>query len=120
MDEIRNFMRSPVISIDSQSTTQAGAQLMLKNSVSSVLVKENDNFVGIVTHADLVREVLATGLDPKTTQMKSIMTHPIISRNHYLTRRDVNELMIKEKIKHLAVTQDGKIVGMLTTKDLLT
>ena len=120
MDEILNFMRSPVVSIDSLSTAQEGATHMLKNNVSSLLVKENDNYVGIVTHTDLVREVLATGLDPKTTTMKSIMTHPIIARDHYLTRSDVNEFMCQKKIKHLAVTKQGKIVGMLTTKDMMS
>jgi signal-transduction protein with cAMP-binding, CBS, and nucleotidyltransferase domain len=120
MDEILNFMRSPVVSIDSQSTAQEGAQLMLNKSVSSLLVKENDNFVGIVTHTDLVREVLATGMDPKTTKMTSVMTHPLITKDHYLTRSDVHEFMLRKKIKHLAVTQEGKIVGILTTKDLLS
>ena len=120
MDEILNFMRSPVISIDSQATAQEGAEHMIKNKVSSLIVMESENFVGIVTHSDLVRGVVATGLDPKTTNMKSVMTHPVITMDHYLTRREANELMLKKKIKHLAVTREGKIVGILTMKDLLS
>lgn len=120
MDEIRDFMRSPVVSIDGQATAQKGAQNMIQNKISSLIVKENDKSVGIVTHTDLVREVLAKGLDPKSTKMESIMTQPLITKDHYIPRSEAHEFMLRNKIKHLVVTKDRKIVGMLTTKDLIS
>ena len=120
MDEIYNFMASPVFSIDAQATVEEGAKYLCDNNVSSLLVKENEEYVGIVTQTDLVERVLAKGLDPKTIRMISIMSEPILKMDHYLTRRDAHEFMIGKNIKHLAVTKHGKIVGLLTLRDMLS
>ena len=120
MDEIFNYMVAPVFSIDAQTTVEEGAKYLCEKNISSLLVKENGEYVGIVTKTDLVKRVIAKGLDPKTTRMYSVMSKPIIAMDHYLTRRDAHEFMIGKNIKHLSVTKDGKTVGMLTLKDMLS
>ncbi len=120
MDEIFNYMTSPAFSIDVQATAEEGAKYICEKNVSSLLVKENEEYVGIVTQMDLVKRVIAKGLDPKTIRMNSVMSKPIMKMDHYLTRRDAHEFMIGKNIKHLAVTKDGKIVGILTIKDMLS
>jgi len=47
------------------------------------------------------------------------MSKPIISINHYWDRSDASNLMQKNKIKHLAVTDQKKMVGILTPNDML-
>lgn len=120
MDEIFNYMTSPAFSIDAQATVEEGAKYISEKKVSSLLVKENEEYVGIVTQTDLVKRVIAKGLDPKTIHMYSVMSKPVMKMDHYLTRRDAHEFMIGKNIKHLAVTKEGKIVGMLTIKDMLS
>jgi signal-transduction protein with cAMP-binding, CBS, and nucleotidyltransferase domain len=120
MDEIYNYMASPVFSIDAQATVEEGAKYLCENKVSSLFVKENEEYAGIVTLTDLVERVLAKGLDPKAIGMYSIMSKPIMKMDHYLTRRDAHEFMIGKNIKHLAVTKNGKIIGVLTLRDMLT
>ncbi len=120
MDEIRDFMRSPVISVDPQTTAQEAAKIMGEKVISSLLVKENDEYLGIVTKTDLVKKVLAAGLDPQATRVYSVMTKPILTKDYYIPRSEANELMLRKKIKHLVVTKHGEIVGILTTKDLVT
>jgi len=68
----------------------------------------------------LVKRVIARGLDPKTTEVHSIMSKPLITLNHYLTRSDANELMQRNKIKHLAVTEQNSVIGILTPKDMIS
>ena len=120
MDEIFNYMASPAFSIDAQATVEEGAKYICEKHISSLLVKENEEYVGIVTQTDLIKKVIAKGLDPKTIRMYSVMSKPIMKMDHYLTRRDAHEFMIGKNIKHLAVTKDGKIVGILTIKDMLS
>ena len=120
MDEIFNYMTSPPFSIDAQATVEEGAKCILEKNISSLFVKENEEYVGIVTQPDLVKRVIAKGLDPKTIRVYSVMSKPIMTMDHYFTRRDAHEFMIGKNIKHLAVTKDGKIVGMLTIKDMLS
>ncbi|MZH45632.1 MAG: CBS domain-containing protein [Nitrospinae bacterium] len=120
MDRIADFMSSPPLSVDVNSTTEVGAQLMCEKKVTSLLIKEGEDYVGIVTSTDLVQKLVAKGLNPKETKMSSVMSKPVISMGHHLPRSDANELMLRKKIKHLAVTKEGNVVGILTTKDMIT
>ena len=65
--------------------------------MSCLLVKANEESVGIITTSDLVKRVMAKGLDPKTTKVDFIMSKPLITINHYLTRSDANEMMLRKK-----------------------
>ena len=63
---------------------------------------------------------MAKGLDPKTTKVDFIMSKPLMTINHYLTRSDANEMMLRKKIKHIAVTDGSNVLGILTSKDMVT
>ena len=92
---------------------------MVAHSIGSVLVKEFEEYVGIVTETDLTRKVLGKGLNPESTPIAEIMTSPILSLDCYLPVEEANRFMHKNKIRHLAVTEEDKIVGILSVKDLV-
>ncbi len=119
LDDIGDYMSSPVFSIDHDSTVQEAAQYMRVSNVGSLLIKEFDDFVGIVTETDLTRKVVGGGLSPETTPISNIMTQPVQSIDRFLPIEEANQLMHQNKIRHLAVTEDEKIVGMLSIKDLV-
>ena len=119
LDDIGDYMNAPVLSIDHNSTVQEAAQYMRVSNVGSLLIKEFDDFVGIVTETDLTRKVVGGGLDPENTPIAKIMTQPVQSMDRFLPVEEANQFMHKNKIRHLAVTEDGKIVGMLSIKDLV-
>jgi signal-transduction protein with cAMP-binding, CBS, and nucleotidyltransferase domain len=119
MDEVLNFMREPVASLDSQASAVDAAKLMAEKDISSVLVVEGGDYVGIVTRTDLVTRVLAPGLDAAATRLKDVMSGPLVTMDHYLTAGDAHEFMARKRLKHLPITREGKVVGMLTTKDLV-
>lgn len=118
--KIADFMTSPCISIDAQATAEEGALLFSENKISSLLVKENEDFVGIITKTDIIERVIAKGLNPKTTKIDSVMSKPILTMDHYLPRSEANEFMLRKKIKHLIVTEHGKVTGILTLKDMVS
>ncbi len=119
MDKILDFMASPVVSIDGQSTVEEGAKLLCEKNIGSLLVVENEDYAGIVTKTDIIERVIAKGLDPKTTKINSVMSKPLLSMDHYLPRSEANEFMLRKKIKHLVVTKFGKVAGILTLKDMV-
>jgi signal-transduction protein with cAMP-binding, CBS, and nucleotidyltransferase domain len=119
LDDIGDYMSSPVFSIDHDSTVQEAAQYMRVSNVGSLLIKEFDDFVGIVTETDLTRKVVGGGLNPESTPISKIMTQPVQSMDRFLPIEEANHFMHKNKIRHLAVTEDEKIVGMLSIKDLV-
>ena len=120
LEEIGDYMSSPVISIDSELTVQEAAQQMHAKNVGSVLVRIYDKYVGILTETDLSRKVVAKRLDPVTTMVSSVMTKPILSMDRYMPVKEAEEFMKKKKIRHLAVTEGDEIVGILSVKDLVS
>ncbi len=120
LEEIGDYMSSPVISIDSELTVQEAAQQMHAKNVGSVLVRIHDKYVGILTGTDLSRKVVAKRLHPETTMVSSVMTIPILSMDRYMPVKEAEEFMKKKKIRHLAVTEGDEIVGILSVKDLVS
>ena len=120
MDEIGDYMISPIQSIDLESSVQEAAQFMVAHNIGSVLVKEFEEYVGIVTETDLTRKVLGKGLNAESTPVSEIMTSPILSLDCYLPVEEAHRFMHKNKIRHLAVTEEEKIVGILSVKDLVS
>lgn len=120
MDDIGDYMSTPVLSVDSEATVQETVHYMHANNIGSILVIELGEYVGMVTERDLTQKILGKGLDPETTIITSIMTQPVLSMDRYLPVEEANQFMHKNKIRHLAVTEDDKIIGMLSVKDLVS
>lgn len=119
LDEVGDYMNSPVFSIDHSATVQEAAQFMHASNIGSLLVKEFDGYVGILTETDLSRKVVGQGLNPETTNVTEIMTQPLKTMDRFLPVEEANLFMHKNKIRHLAITEDEKVVGMLSVKDLV-
>ena len=113
-------MSYPVINVDAAFTVKETAQLMHDKNIGSVLVEENSEYVGIVTEKDLTRKVLVQGLCPNTSRVSEIMTQPIISLDCHLPVTEANAYMAKKNMRHLAITDNGKIVGMISVRDLVS
>jgi len=120
LEDIGKYMSSPVSSIDSELTVQEAAQQMHAKNVGALLVRVYDKFVGILTETDLTRKVIAKGLNTETTLVSSIMTKTILSMDRYMPVQEAEEFMKKKNIRHLAVTEEGDIVGILSVKDLVS
>jgi len=111
-------MISTVLSIDIDSSVQEAAMFMTANSTGSLLVKKFDEYVGIVTETELARKVLGKGLNRQSIGVEEVMTSPIFSMDCYLPVAEANFFMHKNKIRYLRVTEEDKIVSILSMKDL--
>ena len=111
-------MISTVLSIDIDSSVQEAAMFMTANNIGSLLVKQFDEYVGIVTETELARKVLGKGLNRESIGIEEVMTSPLFSIDRYLPIEEANRFMHKNKIRHLRVTEEDKIVSILSMKDL--
>ncbi len=118
--EIADYMSSPVLSLNSAATVKEAAKMMDENNLGSLLVKGNDDYEGIITESDLTRKVIGKGLNPETTQVTLVMSQPIYSLDCHQPVTEANSFMAQKKIRHLAITDNGKIVGMLSVRDLVS
>ncbi len=108
-----------IIKIDRDVLVKTAAELMRDNGIGSVFVSSGEEIIGILTDTDLVRRVVAAGADPLTTTAEQIMSAPIASIEGNATLLDANDLMAKQHIRHLGITKDGKMVGMISVRDLV-
>ena len=92
------------------------AEAMDKNSVSSVLLKDEEKVVGIITERDIVKAV-SKGLS-YTTPAIEIASKNIIKVDYQKSVYEAYEIMMKNNIRHLIVEKDGKCVGVISIKEL--
>ena len=117
-DDVGEFMSSPVLRIDSDASVQEAAILMEKSHVGSLIVEKHGDDIGILTEKELTQKVLAKGVDPEELSVSEVMSK-VHSMDRYMLIEEANQYMHKNRIRHLAVTDDDKIVGMLSIKDLV-
>jgi signal-transduction protein with cAMP-binding, CBS, and nucleotidyltransferase domain len=108
-----------IVKVDRDILVKTAAEMMRDNGIGSVIVTSGEEIIGILTDTDLVRRVVAAGADPMQTTVEKIMSAPIVSIEADRTLLDANDLMAKEHIRHLGVTQDGTMVGMISVRDLV-
>ena len=117
---IKTYMNSPVLSVDAEKTIQEAGEFMLKNEVRSLLVKDQSEYVGIVTKTDFILRVyINETMDPEKDVVLEIMSKPVLSLDANTTMEEARKYMQKNKIGHLGVTENGKVTGMLSKENLL-
>lgn len=106
-------------SIHSAATAKGAAQRMEEGKVGALFVKEEGEYVGIVTESDMVRKVIGYELDPASIPVGVIMNAPVIDIDIASSVQSATETMARKGIRHLAVSQEGKTIGILSIKDLV-
>jgi len=113
------MMNRDIKKISPEAKIRELAQLMRDKRIGSALVGQADDYIGIVSETDLVRKGLAEGLNPDQATVREVMSSPIITIDINRTVADANELMAKRGIRHLPITELGKIVGIISVRDLV-
>ena len=121
MVPVKSFMvpREKFITVERDTPAQTAARIMRDRGIGSLFVTNGKEIVGILTDTDMVRRVVAAGADTQKTTAEQIMSAPILTIEENKTVLDANDLMAQTHIRHLGVTQDGKLVGMISVRDLL-
>lgn len=118
MDKIGNYMSSPVFTTTPDAIAFDAVREMFDHYVGALLVKENEEYVGIFSKADWIYKVLKWEGDPSGVIVSSVMTSPIITAWVDEPLAKASLLMEKNRIRHIAAIDKEKIVGMLSVKDL--
>ena len=117
---VKDVMTSPVVTIEETAAANKVAELMLDNKVGCVIVVDKmGNAIGIVTERDLVGRVLAKNLAPSSTKAKDFMTSPLATVEPDANVTDAARMMSKKDIRRLGVLYKGKLVGIVSSKDIL-
>ncbi len=124
LTEIQSLDRSKnPITCTMETTAQDAAIIMSKNSVGSIIIVNKENHpVGIITDRDL-RNKIVTGKSPLDSEVGSFMSQPVITIPKNVSLADVQMEMMKNRIHHLCITEDGSsfspVIGVISEHDVL-
>jgi CBS domain-containing protein len=108
-----------VWSLGSEAEVYEGLALMAKENIGALLVMDGDEIAGIFSERDYARKVILDGKSSKTTPVSEIMTKHVITVGSEKTIEGCLGLMTENKIRHLPVVEEGKVVGVISIGDLV-
>jgi len=116
---LKALMTATLKVIRPDATVQEAARRMRDEKVGSLLVEREGRIVAIVTETDIVRKAAARGADLGKEHVEAIMSAPVASIDIQRSPQDAHDMMGDLGMRHLAVTDTGKIVGLISVRDLL-
>lgn len=120
MDDVfvGSLMSSPVFTVTADTSLRHTGNLMLDNSIGSVIVVDDDDQLeGIVTATEFIRIVADGNPDPDAT-VGTTMTTELITTTANDPIQTAADLMIEHGFQHLPVIDDGEVIGLLSSTDL--
>ena len=116
---VYDCMTTRPISVSPDKNLQECAKIMAKNHVGALVVKNDGASTGLITEQDIVRKVIAKGINPLTKKVRDYMARKLLTIS---PKEDIYNALIKMRdsnIRHLPVVDKGQMVGLLTLKDIL-
>jgi CBS domain-containing protein len=128
--KIEEIMTRDVVTIAPESTLYEAARIMGEKHIGSLVVLKYDTPVGILTERDLLSKVVGSeidlekdwlvgGVSIKEEIVEKAMSYPLITICATSRIKEVAQLMIEKKVRRLAVCEFGKLVGIITTSDMI-
>ena len=116
---VKEVMRASPLTVPAAASVLQAAKAMEEEDASCVFVQSKGEIVGIVTERDIARRVVAKGLSPAKTQVKGIMTSPIIVVSTDTKIEDALGIMSKNRVRRLPVMDASKaLAGVVGVADI--
>jgi CBS domain-containing protein len=108
-----------VHAITPNDTVYDAVRKMAEQNIGALLVMEGDEIVGIVTERDYARKVVLAGRSSRETPVSVIMTTQVLCVGPLQTTEECMALMTENRLRHLPVIDDGKLIGLVSIGDLV-
>ncbi|MFQ5597449.1 MAG: cyclic nucleotide-binding/CBS domain-containing protein [Nitrospiria bacterium] len=116
---VETLMTKQVHAIESAKSVQEAAEAMARLGIGSLLVTHGGSYIGMITEVDVVRKVVAKKRNPSDLVVRDVMASPLISIQSKQSILEANGLMEEMNVRHLAVTRNNRVVGVVSVRDFL-
>lgn len=107
------------ISVQAGSAVRTALEVMARHNIGAVLVMDGDRLAGIFSERDYARKGELEGRIAGDTVVSDVMTSKVVSVAPERTVEECRKLMAERRIRHLPVVDGGKVIGVLSSKDIL-
>jgi CBS domain-containing protein len=104
---------------DLSHTVLETVHAMVQRNIGAVPVLHNGKLVGIFSERDLMKRVVAECRDPRTTRLAEVMTDDPLTVSMYEELENCMTLMRRHSFRHVPVCHEGRLVGMVSLRDIL-
>ncbi|MCS5528045.1 MAG: CBS domain-containing protein [Nitrosopumilus sp.] len=115
---VKDIMSKAIISVNTETTVFQIAKMMEQGGIGAILVKKDDHLAGIITDRDFATKIVSNNLS-FDTPVEKVMSSPLITINYNESISAAAERMTNKKIRKLAVTDNGNVIGLVTSTDLV-
>lgn len=117
---VEEVMSYPIISIKSSESVHAAVLQMVQHDISSlIVVDESGKDIGIITERDVIEKVVSKSKDPRMVKVEEVMSNPLKKISSDSDIIEALDKMRRSKIKKLGVEKGGKLVGIVSERDLV-
>jgi len=117
---VKDIMSTPVVTVTEDDNLETVARLMDQRDLGSIIVTDSkNNPVGLITERDIVARVTAKNLLPRNVKAKEVMSRPLRTIGPNADIKDAAEEMRKHGIRRLPVMDRGKMIGIISSKDIV-
>lgn len=109
----------PMISVDIHSTVFDAIKIMNENKIGAILVKNNDEIIGIWTERDLLNNVMIDNFDVRTAKIKDFMSTNLQSARYDSSLYKLYDLFLGKRLRHLLIEKDDEFIGVLSQGDVV-
>ena len=116
---VKDIMNKSLITADPSTTAFQIANLMEKGGIGAILVKKDNVPAGIITDRDFAIKITTQKLS-LDTPIDKVASYPLVTIDSNATILTAAKLMTDKKIRKLAVIEDSKVIGIITSTDLVS
>ena len=109
-----------VIKVTPEQSVLEAIKVLASENVGAAIVMTGERLAGILSERDYTRKVILKGRSSDTTRVEEIMTANVIVVNPRTKTRECMELMTQKNIRHLPVVDEGRVIGMVSIRDIVS
>lgn len=117
-DVLRAKKAGGVITVAPECSVRDACRVLMDRNVGALVVFDGSRYLGIFTERDVVKRVVAAGLDPDATSVSAVMTPKVVVVRPERELDEVEAIMKQERLRHVPVVGDGGLLGIVSIGDV--
>jgi CBS domain-containing protein len=118
--ELLRAKPSRVVSVRPDQSVLEAIKVLATEDIGAAIVMTGERLAGIFSERDYTRKIVLKGRSSDTTRVEEIMTATVVVVSPRTRSRECMQLMTEKNIRHLPVVEEGRVVGMVSIRDIVS